>query len=487
MLKAASRLPVSWIVAGQNLLILACMTAAFAVFLIGLEQVKVNGPYYVRIKDAADLTSDILPPPLYALETYLTVYQLARAKSRDEIAMLETRLSRLRQDFDARVAYWNTRALPRNVQDILAQESSPAAHRMFAVIDVKFLPAVRARDSAATNAALEEITGLYEKHREAVDRLVRATGQTLRAAEDAAGQTEFSVKKLIYTYMALAVLAAIAGVMLLFGANVRPLQKIMESLGALAKGDGDIVIGDTAGKGEIPRMWRAVSALRGAVIEALRLKKTLDEMPTNVMVADPKSGLVTYINNATLKTLSIGPTGDTPSMRGGLGEEVVPQQTVIDAHEAQRALIAPSSRTPWHTRIKVGAETLSLRVDAIMGRDNRYLAPLLTWEISRDESGARFASSVGQGDIRQEGGGGAEALDRLSAAATRIGAIAQSLNDVARRGNALALNAAIASREGDETGAGDTEEREKLSDLTKESGDLVESVTRLIETFRARA
>lgn len=463
MLRKISRLPVSWIVGGQNLLILACMSAAFAVFLIGLSEVKVNGPYYIRIKDSADLISDILPPPLYALETYMTVYQLARAESKTEIEFLENKITRLRHDFDTRALYWNTRALPANVNDVLVNESIPTARKMFAVIDVKFLPAVRAHDTGTIDAALKEITELYELHRAAVDKLVALSNETLHKAAADADMTEHSTMKLIYAFMILALVAAIAGVLLLFGANVRPLQKIMESLGKLAKGNGDIRIGDTQGRGEIPRMWRAVSSLREAVLEALHLKQALDEMPMNVMVADPASGVVTYINNATLKTLVNG--------QGSLAE--MQEIPLINTHGVPgQSIISPRQKTPWHTKFKVGSETLLLRVDAITGKDGSYLAPLLTWEILKDESnGAK--NVLGQQAIEKP------TIEKLSQTAIRIGRLASKINDVARQSYMLALKAGAHESWSDA-------EKEKASDIAGQSKQLIESVTGLIRTLDSK-
>ena len=41
-----------------------------------LNTVKVNGPLYTKIVDVKDLVADILPPPEYVIETYLTCKEL---------------------------------------------------------------------------------------------------------------------------------------------------------------------------------------------------------------------------------------------------------------------------------------------------------------------------------------------------------------------------------------------------------------------------
>jgi len=49
-----------------------------------LSQLKVNGPIYKRIVQGKDLIADILPPPEYILESYLTVSMLANEKDKGE-------------------------------------------------------------------------------------------------------------------------------------------------------------------------------------------------------------------------------------------------------------------------------------------------------------------------------------------------------------------------------------------------------------------
>lgn len=433
MLKKASRLPISWIVGGQNLLILACMSAAFLVFLFGLREIKVNGPYYTHIKDSADLISDVLPPPLYAIETYLTVHQLALTADKDEIAVLENKLGSLRRDFDQRTAYWNSRNLPDDVRKLLIEESSPSARKMFAVIDVKFLPAVKAGNKEQIALSLGEIRDLYDQHRTAVDRLVIAANQSLENAAADAAVTEASTMNYIYGFMALAVMAALAGLALLFATNVRPMQKIMDSLRTLSGGNGDIYLGDTDGKGEIPRMWQAVAKLRTSVLEALRLKQIIDEMPSNVMVADPQSGVVNYVNNATLKTLIHQEDGDA-----AIAVEDIP---VLDIQQTSaNALIARKTASNWHTRIKVGSDTLSLRVDAILGTDGRYLAPMLTWEISTATQSPSTLNQKAKEPLP-------ESADHYETAtpdsSRKLNKLTQSISTIARQSHLLALKASL--------------------------------------------
>ncbi len=435
MIKAASRLSIAKLVIGQNAIILACMIAAFAVFLIGLNQVKVNGPVYGRIIDAADLTADILPPPLYVIETYLSAHRIAMAKTDGEIDALAQRIDELRKQNAERVAYWQRRDLPEQERQILFNKTIPTGQRIFDIIDAKFLPAIRARNAKVADDALAVIAAEYEAHRASVDQLVLMANGSLDNAEAAAAATDARTMALIYAFMILALAAAIAGVVALYFANVKPLKQVAQTLDLLAKGDEDVSIGETSGKSEIATIWKAVAVLRTAVGEAFRLKKTLDEMPVNVMVADPKSGVVTYINRATLNTLE-----GLALIPGGLSAFADEGRTIdVPASVAQRqnSVIADVARAPWHTRFKVGDETLSLRMDAILSNDGRYLAPMLTWEIVKSDE-----KKVLDGRELL-----AKPAAEPAATAEHIGDMAQIIADIASEANLLALNAAITAQD----------------------------------------
>ena len=44
-----------------------------------IETVKVGGPHYRAIVQSKDLIADVLPPPAYIIEAYLTAYEIVEA------------------------------------------------------------------------------------------------------------------------------------------------------------------------------------------------------------------------------------------------------------------------------------------------------------------------------------------------------------------------------------------------------------------------
>src|SRR5438128_654770 len=64
-------------------LFLAGLIATFGLAYRTLSVVKVNGPVYRDIVRNKDLVADILPPPEYIIEAYLTVHELANQTDTD--------------------------------------------------------------------------------------------------------------------------------------------------------------------------------------------------------------------------------------------------------------------------------------------------------------------------------------------------------------------------------------------------------------------
>ena len=59
----------------------SCGSAALLfVALRTIDSIKIRGPLYLDIVSYKDLLADILPPPAYLIESYLTSLELTRVK-----------------------------------------------------------------------------------------------------------------------------------------------------------------------------------------------------------------------------------------------------------------------------------------------------------------------------------------------------------------------------------------------------------------------
>ena len=172
-----------------KLLILTCvvlsgLTLFATVAFDTLGAVRVHGSAYERIKADADLIADVLPPPLYVVETYLTALELGTVGEKRDVLVLAERLRKLRNDYETRRGHWAARLPAGAIRSALLGDSHTAAVELFDLIEQELVPAVLAGESAKADALiLGAIKRSYGKHRGVIDRVVALAQTELQAEE----------------------------------------------------------------------------------------------------------------------------------------------------------------------------------------------------------------------------------------------------------------------------------------------------------------
>jgi len=125
--------------------------------------------------------------------------------------------------------------------------------------------------------------------------------------------------------------------------------------------------------------------------ESARLLQMIDNMPINVMTCDLDGFRINYANRATLETLK-RIEHDLPIKAAALVGSSIDIFHKTPARE--RALLADPKNLPHVANIRVGSETLNLRVSAIHSADGAYLGPMVTWSIVTE--GVAMAAGVSE-------------------------------------------------------------------------------------------
>ena len=149
-----------------------------------LDQVKVMGPIYSEISSGKDLIADILPPPAYIIESYLTSHALADAETPAEAAELTKKLNDHNAAFTARMEHWS-KVLPEGaLKEALLGDASSSAVQYFQIADQKLIPLVQAHklDDARTLVS-GELKAVYLKHHEAIGKVVTLADEHNRRLE----------------------------------------------------------------------------------------------------------------------------------------------------------------------------------------------------------------------------------------------------------------------------------------------------------------
>ncbi|GAB3250456.1 methyl-accepting chemotaxis protein [Chitinimonas naiadis] len=152
------------------------------------SRLSVGGPLYRDIVVAKDLVADVLPPPLYLVETQLTSYELQSAPDPARIEQLREGIRRYR----VRLQHWQADSLPPALLAALNEQATPAAQRYLDVLEQRYLPALAQNDTEAAATIRDELNQLFAQHQRGVAVLVEhATAyqqQREREAEQAMSQ-----------------------------------------------------------------------------------------------------------------------------------------------------------------------------------------------------------------------------------------------------------------------------------------------------------
>jgi myosin heavy subunit len=171
---------------------LLAFLAFWAVAQDTLNELKVNGPYYKQIVMGKDLVADILPPPEYIIESYLTAMLMADPGNRDQLGGLIKKCKKLRQVYDTRHEVWvkdlpETTAADREIKDAMVTQSYHSAVRFFDLLQNKLIPAVERGDYKTAQYLVDgPMRQSYEQHRAAIDIVVAAADKRNKAVESEA-------------------------------------------------------------------------------------------------------------------------------------------------------------------------------------------------------------------------------------------------------------------------------------------------------------
>ena len=249
-------------------ILLACFALGFFAYgawsLKVLRELRVNGPLYEHIIQSKDLVADILPPPEYIIESYLTAYQLLEAGDKARQDQLLQRMQALKADYDTRHQFWLKQELEPALRQAFLKEAHEPALAFYAEAERELIPAIRSGDKAAAEAAMGKLHGLYARHRQAVDKVVEMANTRVADDESAARQR---IESASWQLVAILVLAMAAGI----GVALQILRKLFQQLGgdpaqaaALAGriAGGDLTVGIELRAGDDSSLLHAMQGMR---------------------------------------------------------------------------------------------------------------------------------------------------------------------------------------------------------------------------------
>jgi len=245
--------------------------------LVGMDQafdrVRINGPLYRAIDGGQAVVADILPPPLFIVESHLTVFELIDAQAHGDttrLGLLEARLRERESEFEIRHLEWARRLPPGTVRSALVDASYAPAATYFQVVDRELLPALHRNDIVTARELLAHtLQPLFAEHRDRIEFTVAAARR--ENADREANAASFVERVRIVVLVGWLVLAFAAFVIVRRGLIKPIVERVGQINGVLERiGAGDTRTPVAAhGNDEFAQVLRAIDRMRQRLLAAV--------------------------------------------------------------------------------------------------------------------------------------------------------------------------------------------------------------------------
>jgi methyl-accepting chemotaxis protein len=250
--------------AGFALMGLLGLAIVFSAY--GVNTIRFGGEMHRESQQLNDFNADILPPPEYLVEAYLTANLLARSPS--QLAEYGRKLAELKSQWRDRAGHWAASDLDPGLKTGIAETVTQDGTAFWKIVEDDLLPAARAGDAIGKSRALADLDEVYERHRTRIDALVAGAAKKQKEVAQTASQTLTAIY-LGLGLVVLVVLASIGGALTLLRRKViDPLASTADTMQRMASGDLDAGKRPHHSADEIGMMTRAIEVFRQSAIDA---------------------------------------------------------------------------------------------------------------------------------------------------------------------------------------------------------------------------
>ncbi len=286
--------------------------------------------------------------------------------------------------------------------------------------------------------------------------------------------------------MALVVLLLVVGVSVIFATNLtRPLRSLVDSIRRISEGDADLTIGFQSRADEVGIIARRLELLRDEVNKAFNLRQMVDVQPARVMMCDPKTLAITYINQAAkdvIKRMNHPISKQVDNLIG------VRLSEFHKTPEMLERLLRDPKNLPYSGKFSMGGLTIENHVNAIYDRNGTYIGPMLNWEdvTKYVQMADEFEKKVRS--VSQHVGEGARRMEELAASMrTSADETTNRSEAVSSAAERAAMGVDAVTSAADQLSASISEISRQVSDATRIAQGAVTEAQETNETMRGLA
>lgn len=413
-----------------KLLLLVCiLVTGFSVnsfFMDSLmNKIKITGPVYHTIISNKDLVADILPPPEYLIETFLTSLQMHDETDPQALEKLITKCGTLKKDYVERHEYWKKELPEGKLKAIMVEKSYEPAMELFDILEKEYIPAVKAQDAVKVDELIKgRLKDAYEEHRAAIDEAVKLTNIESSAIENSV-QQKISWAKMCAIAFALVILGVVIALALIMIRSInRSVSQLSDTIKDIVRNKDLTRRVEIQGRDEIGKIGQGINEFLADLEEIIsKVKETSAQ-----------------VNSATQEVAS-----GSQSLSQLAQEQAASVEEVAATFEEMTASIKQNA-----SHADKGHEVTR----GLVQRTN----------VTRESTEELM-----------------KAMDEISSSSKKIGDIIATVNEVAFQTNLLALNAAVEAARAGEHGKGFAVVAEEVRSLAQRSAEAAKQIKGMIE------
>jgi methyl-accepting chemotaxis protein len=486
-----SRFSIRWKLAALVSLAIVAFVAYGMASYRTIMTLRVNGDLYQQIVQGKDLIADILPPPEYIIESYLTVEQLASERDPAAAKVLKGRLAILEGQYNDRHEYW-MKALPEGkLKFTMTDKAYKPAILFYATVKKDFLPALDAGNyPLAQEIASRSLTQYYGEHRSAIDDVVQMAGERCQNDEATAkSMTDRFIKG--FAGFGAGVLIALLLLSFWIGQSiVKPLKKSILYVRSLASRENghvgidhlEVTSSDELGElfvefnRFIDKIHDDIADCARAIVEATGKQSLLTEKMSN-----------TILENDTQTNTGIEAVGILTSYTEDLNVASEKMTNSISTVATAAEEISTNINTVASTSVEISTTMISVASTAEQMSSNFTVVDGAMKELSSAITGvaqnAREGTTVAN-NASAVANETSQIMSKLGNSAYEIGKVTSVIKAIAKQTNLLALNAAIEAASAGDAGRGFAVVANEVKELAKQTATATEDISGRIQQIQ---